>query len=273
MSDLRLSAEQAAVYETIENTRENVFVTGRAGTGKSTLLNHLAWNTSKQLVICAPDRGRRPERRRTDDPLAVPAADRRDRGPRDRTERRPPQAAQHHRHPRDRRGVDGQRRPAGRDRPQPAPGEAAAARRPSAACSSCCSATRTSSRRCRGDADERAYFADHYRSMWFFDAKVWQEADLRIFELTTIHRQHEEEFKAMLNAVRHGARHRRDRRRDSTTTGARPAADRRRRSPSPPATTPSTASTRPRSRSCPGASLTARGRDQRRLRRARLPGR
>jgi ATP-dependent exoDNAse (exonuclease V) alpha subunit len=55
-----------------------------------------------------------------------------------------------------------------------------------------------------GDADERAYFEDQYRSMWFFDAKVWNETDLRIFELTTIHRQHEEEFKRMLNAVRHG---------------------------------------------------------------------
>ena len=55
-----------------------------------------------------------------------------------------------------------------------------------------------------GDADERAFFEDQYRSMWFFDAKVWDETDLRIFELNTIHRQHEEEFKAMLNAVRHG---------------------------------------------------------------------
>ena len=50
----QLSAEQAAVYETIEGTREHIFVTGRAGTGKSTLLNHLSWNTSKQVVICAP---------------------------------------------------------------------------------------------------------------------------------------------------------------------------------------------------------------------------
>jgi ATP-dependent DNA helicase PIF1 len=40
--------------------------------------------------------------------------------------------------------------------------------------------------------------------MWFFDAKVWQETELRIFELNTIHRQHEAEFKHMLNAVRHG---------------------------------------------------------------------
>src|ERR1700754_4087300 len=31
-----------------------MFITGRAGTGKSTLLNHLAENTEKQIVICAP---------------------------------------------------------------------------------------------------------------------------------------------------------------------------------------------------------------------------
>jgi ATP-dependent exoDNAse (exonuclease V) alpha subunit len=55
-----------------------------------------------------------------------------------------------------------------------------------------------------GDAEERAYFADHYRSMWFFDAKVWEEASLRRFELSEIHRQHELDFKLMLNAVRHG---------------------------------------------------------------------
>jgi hypothetical protein len=55
-----------------------------------------------------------------------------------------------------------------------------------------------------GDGDERAYFTDHYRSMWFFDAKVWQEADLVIYELGTIHRQHELEFKQLLNAVRYG---------------------------------------------------------------------
>jgi ATP-dependent DNA helicase PIF1 len=54
VTQFQLSAEQAAVYETIEGTREHIFVTGRAGTGKSTLLNHLSWNTSKQVVICAP---------------------------------------------------------------------------------------------------------------------------------------------------------------------------------------------------------------------------
>jgi ATP-dependent DNA helicase PIF1 len=40
--------------------------------------------------------------------------------------------------------------------------------------------------------------------MWFFDAKVWSDADLRVYELSVIHRQHEAEFKYMLNAVRHG---------------------------------------------------------------------
>jgi len=55
-----------------------------------------------------------------------------------------------------------------------------------------------------GEGDERAYFADRYRSVWFFDATVWNETDLTIYELSTIHRQHEDEFKYMLNAVRHG---------------------------------------------------------------------
>jgi ATP-dependent exoDNAse (exonuclease V) alpha subunit len=40
--------------------------------------------------------------------------------------------------------------------------------------------------------------------MWFFDAKVWQEVDLRIVELLQVHRQHESDFRFMLNAVRHG---------------------------------------------------------------------
>src|SRR6187402_574671 len=49
-----LSPEQAAVFAAIENSRDHIFVTGRAGTGKSTLLEYLSWHTSKQLVVCAP---------------------------------------------------------------------------------------------------------------------------------------------------------------------------------------------------------------------------
>jgi ATP-dependent DNA helicase PIF1 len=54
VSEIPLSLEQAEVFQAIEGTRQNVFVTGRAGTGKSTLLNHLSWHTSKQIVIAAP---------------------------------------------------------------------------------------------------------------------------------------------------------------------------------------------------------------------------
>jgi hypothetical protein len=66
--------------------------------------------------------------------------------------------------------------------------------------------------------DELRYVQDHYRSFWFFDAKVWvgetatdgildvgsYGADLNIRELVDIHRQSDPAFKAMLNAVRYG---------------------------------------------------------------------
>src|SRR3954469_14534162 len=54
VSEVVLAPEQQAVFDAIETTLENLFVTGRAGTGKSTLLNYLSENTSKQIVICAP---------------------------------------------------------------------------------------------------------------------------------------------------------------------------------------------------------------------------
>jgi len=38
----------------MEKTRKNVFVTGRAGTGKSTLLNYFCDQTAKKAVILAP---------------------------------------------------------------------------------------------------------------------------------------------------------------------------------------------------------------------------
>jgi len=51
---------------------------------------------------------------------------------------------------------------------------------------------------------ELAYFQDHYRSIWFFDALVWREADLARVELTEVHRQTDDEFRRLLNAVRYG---------------------------------------------------------------------
>jgi ATP-dependent DNA helicase PIF1 len=40
--------------ELLENTNKNVFITGKAGTGKSTLLNHFRNETRKQVAVLAP---------------------------------------------------------------------------------------------------------------------------------------------------------------------------------------------------------------------------
>ena len=55
-----------------------------------------------------------------------------------------------------------------------------------------------------GGPEERDYYAVAYRSMWFFDAHVWEEAELTVHELGLIHRQRDEEFRRLLTAVRHG---------------------------------------------------------------------
>jgi ATP-dependent exoDNAse (exonuclease V) alpha subunit len=203
VAEFALSAEQSAVFDNIETTRDNIFVTGRAGTGKSTLLGHLSWNTSKQVVICAPTGvGARKFGGQTNPsllllPIGVIADREIDQSPALRkllntidtlvidevsmvnadllvaVDRSLRQARQ-----RPLEAFGGVQLVLFGDPYQLAP--------------------------VPGDEDERAYFADQYRSMWFFDAKVWQETELRIFELSTIHRQHEQEFKYMLNAVRHG---------------------------------------------------------------------
>ena len=49
-----LSPEQSAVLDLIESTREHVFVTGRAGTGKSTLLETYLTTTERTAIVCAP---------------------------------------------------------------------------------------------------------------------------------------------------------------------------------------------------------------------------
>ncbi len=203
MTPLTLSAEQQAVFERIETTQEHIFVTGRAGTGKSTLLNHLSWHTSKQIVICAPtgvaalnvggqtihslfrlpigviadheiEQSR--ELRKllgTIDTIVIDEVSMVNADLLDAVDRSLRQARQ-----RPHESFGGAQVVLFGDPYQLAP--------------------------VPGDADERAYFDDQYRSMWFFDAKVWSDADLRIYELSVIHRQHEDEFKHMLNAVRHG---------------------------------------------------------------------
>ncbi len=41
-------------FDLMENTSNNVFITGKAGTGKSTLLNYFRNNTSKDIAVLAP---------------------------------------------------------------------------------------------------------------------------------------------------------------------------------------------------------------------------
>jgi ATP-dependent DNA helicase PIF1 len=203
VAQLTLSPEQQAVFDAIETTSDHIFVTGRAGTGKSTLLSHLSWNTAKQVVICAPtgvaalnvggqtihslfrlpigviadheiEQSR--ELRKllgTLDTIVIDEVSMVNADLLDAVDRSLRQARQ-----RPHEAFGGAQVVLFGDPYQLAP--------------------------VPGDADERAYFEDQYRSMWFFDAKVWSEADLRIYELSVIHRQHEAEFKYMLNAVRHG---------------------------------------------------------------------
>lgn len=198
-----LSPEQAAVVAAIEGTREHIFVTGRAGTGKSTLLEHLSWHSSKQIAICAPtgvaalnvggqtihslfrlpigviaesDLDQPPELRKllnVLDTLVIDEISMVNADLMDAIDRSLRQARQ-----RPHEAFGGVQIILFGDPYQLAP--------------------------VPGDLEERRYFADRYRSMWFFDARVWEETELRIFELTTIHRQHELEFKQLLTAVRHG---------------------------------------------------------------------
>jgi len=203
VQNLTLTREQAAVYQAIEGTREHVFVTGRAGTGKSTLLNHLNWHTQKQIVICAPtgvaalnvggqtihslfrlpigviadrDIDQNDAVRKllnAMDTLVIDEVSMVNADLMDAMDRSLRQARQRPHEP-----FGGAQVVLFGDPYQLAP--------------------------VPGDGEERRYFADTYESMWFFDAKVWREADLRIFELGEVHRQHDDEFKFMLNAVRHG---------------------------------------------------------------------
>lgn len=218
-----LSPEQEALFRLIEDTREHVFVTGRAGTGKSTLLQHLAWNTHKQIAVCAPTgvaalnvegqtihslfrlpigliadseiEQSEPARKIMNaidtlviDEISMVNADLMD-------------------------AIDRSLRQARRRRAEPFGGVQIVM---------------------FGDpyqlspvpprGDELRYIQDHYRSFWFFDAQVWAGpradrgairsdglldlgrvgAPLHIRELRDIHRQSDPGFKAMLNAVRHG---------------------------------------------------------------------
>src|SRR3989338_10008828 len=51
---LEINSEFARALEMLEKTSNNVFITGKAGTGKSTLLQYFRENTKKNVAVLAP---------------------------------------------------------------------------------------------------------------------------------------------------------------------------------------------------------------------------
>jgi ATP-dependent exoDNAse (exonuclease V) alpha subunit len=202
----QLTPEQARVMDIIEGTREHVFVTGRAGTGKSTLLQEFVERTSKSLVIAAPtgvaaltvggqtihSLFRLPIGLVTDHTKFYPLSD-------------------------DARvllrkidtvvideismvrcdlldGLDRRLRATRGRKNEPFGGVQVIM---------------------FGDpyqlppvlkeGAEKHYLMDNYPSPWFFDSKVWQEVTPRVVELTDVKRQDEAEFRDILDRMRNGA--------------------------------------------------------------------
>jgi ATP-dependent DNA helicase PIF1 len=205
MEQVRLSIEQQNLFDYIEQSENNIFVTGRAGTGKSTLLSFLVENTQKNVAVCAPtgvaalnvggvtihslfgfpfgilgeqDIARHLNRRTREvlaaldvlviDEVSMVNADLMD------------AISKSMGIARGRRKIPfgGAQIVMFGDPYQLSP--------------------------VPGNNEERAYMAENYQSPWFFDAHVWREDSLERFELGEIFRQSDEEFKQILNAIRVG---------------------------------------------------------------------
>ncbi|MEK7158602.1 MAG: AAA family ATPase, partial [Patescibacteria group bacterium] len=54
MQSIELNDRFRHALELMENTSTSLFVTGRAGTGKSTLLSYFRDHTKKNIVVLAP---------------------------------------------------------------------------------------------------------------------------------------------------------------------------------------------------------------------------
>lgn len=52
--DFELSEDFVRCFNELENTRRNLYITGEAGTGKTTLLKYFRQNTKKNVVVLAP---------------------------------------------------------------------------------------------------------------------------------------------------------------------------------------------------------------------------
>ncbi|MDR2997717.1 MAG: AAA family ATPase, partial [Microbacterium sp.] len=213
-----LSEEQSELFRLIEDSSDHVFITGRAGTGKSTLLQYFAWNTKKQSAIGAPTgvAALNVEGQTIHSLFRLPIGLIADS---------------------DIEQNDGTRRILNAI-------ETLVIDEVSMVNADLMDAIDRSLRQARGRrgepfggvqvvmfgdpyqlapvpprGDELRYIQDHYRSFWFFDAKVWtggeagdggmldigaHGAQLHVRELVHIHRQADDGFKQMLNAVRYG---------------------------------------------------------------------
>ena len=53
-AEIKITKEFKEALRLMEKTKENLFITGKAGTGKSTLLKYFCEHTSKNVVVLAP---------------------------------------------------------------------------------------------------------------------------------------------------------------------------------------------------------------------------
>ena len=54
MRNENLTPEMREAFRVIEETKENVYITGKAGTGKTTFLKYLVEHTGKRCAVVAP---------------------------------------------------------------------------------------------------------------------------------------------------------------------------------------------------------------------------
>jgi len=202
-----LSEEQQKLFDYIESTDANIFITGRAGTGKSTLLSYLIANTEKSFAVCAPtgvaalnvggvtihslftfpfgvlgevDISRHMSRRtrevlRAIDVLVIDEISMVNADLMDAISKAMGIARGRRKLP-----FGGAQVVMFGDPYQLSPVPP-------------------------NDPQDRAYMAETYQSQWFFDAHVWKESDLERYELSHIFRQSDDEFKQVLNAIRDGS--------------------------------------------------------------------
>jgi len=204
MSAVALTEEQTGILQEMENTLDHLFITGRAGTGKTTLLQEFVQTTAKCVAVCAPtgvaalavggqtihsllrlplgiigsrELGFIPKESLAVlanlDALVIDEVSMVSADVLDAIDRRLRQAKRKRNTP-----FGGVQLIMFGDPYQLAPVVSGGA--------------------------EKAYYHDHYRSPWFFDAGVWDSTEMAIRELDTIHRQADSEFRAVLNALREG---------------------------------------------------------------------